>query len=121
LLNLLQSQPKSNDLDAPLEEIPAWTGFDSLLSRIPRKWLDDPKSYFSHDARVLFEQEGGIKMQSDVRSYAEIVYRICQHYVLSKLQSKHELTWKECQGNSKKEDEYNQKKYKVANEAFLAV
>ena len=119
LLNLLQSQPKSNDLDAPLEEIPAWTGFDALLSRIPRSWLENP--YFSHDARVLFEQEGEIKMNSDIRDYAEIVYRVCQHYVLSKLESKHELKWQQCQGNPSKEKEYNDKKYKVVNEAFLAI
>ena len=119
LLNLLNSQPQSNDLDAPLGEIPAWIGFDALLTRIPRKWLED--QYFSHDARILFEQEGGLKMKSEIRGDAEIVYRICQHYVLSKLESKHELNWQKCKGQPNKEREYNDKKYKVANEAFLAV
>ncbi|NBD33546.1 MAG: type I-MYXAN CRISPR-associated protein Cmx8 [Cyanobacteria bacterium] len=112
LINLLHSQPNS-------EEIPAWNEFDALLSRIPRKWLEDP--YFSHDARVIFEQEGEIKMKSEIRGYAEIVYRICQNYVLSKLDSKYELKWQECQGKPHKEQEYNDKKGKVANEAFLAV
>lgn len=119
LLNLLHSQSQSDDLDAPLEELPAWTGFDALLSRIPRKWLED--SYFSHDARELFEQEGDINVKSEIRDYAQIVYKSCQSYVLGKLSSKYDLTWENCKGNPKKEEEYNQKKLKVANEAFLAV
>jgi len=119
LINLLNPEFDPNDSNEPFKETPAWNDFDALLSRIPRRWLEHP--YFSHDARVLFEQEGEIKMNSDIRGYAEIVYRVCQHYVLSKLESKHELKWQECKGNSKKEEEYNNKKYKVANEAFLAV
>jgi CRISPR-associated protein Cmx8 len=119
LINLLNPEFDPNDSNEPFKETPAWNDFDALLSRIPRRWLEHP--YFSHDARILFEQEGEIKMNSDIRGYAEIVYRICQHYVLSKLESKHELKWQECKGNSKKEQDYNNKKYKVANEAFLAV
>lgn len=119
LLNLLRSQPESDDLDAPLKELPAWYEFDELLSRIPRKWLEDP--YFSHDARELFVNEGEIKVKAEIRSYAQIVYQVCQSYVLSKLRSKFDLEWDNCKSNPQKEDDYNKKKYKIANEAFLAV
>ncbi|MDY6937793.1 MAG: type I-MYXAN CRISPR-associated protein Cmx8 [Cyanobacteriota bacterium] len=127
LLNLVRSQPESLELDAPLKELPAWYEFDALLSRVPRKWLDKEKdkkeknNYFIHDARKLFTEEVKVNTKTEIREYAEIVYKVCQHYVLRKLDSKFDLSWKDCQGNSKKEEEYNQKKYKVANEAFLAV
>jgi CRISPR-associated protein Cmx8 len=102
-----------------LQENPWWYDFDALLSRIPRKWLED--SRFSHDTRELFHIEGEINVKADVRSNAQIVYQVCQHYVLSKLESKYGLKWDECKGNSKKENGYNEKKGKIANEAFLAV
>ncbi len=107
LLNLLKEQSKP------------WDEFDAVLSRIPRKWLEDP--LFSHDARELFKNEAGItKMKQEIREYAQIVYNVCLYYVLGKLESKYELKWDKCKGNPKKEEDYNTKKYKIANEAFLA-
>lgn len=130
LINLLNSQPESDKPNAPLKEIPAWIGFDAVLSRIPRKWLLDP--YFSHDARELFNSEGEIQMNKNVRKEAEIVYKVCQSYVLGKLDSKHHIKWdkekkkyidtqtKNKQAISQQSDG-DEKKYKIANEAFLAV
>ena len=134
LLNLLNSKPESNKLNAPLEEIPGWIGFDAVLSRIPRKWLQDP--YFSHDARELFNIEGEIKMNKDVRKEAKIVYKVCQSYVLGKLKTKYNMVLIEVQDNRKYEqkkyipqesgkdiswNDLNEKKYKIVNEAFLAI
>ncbi|GBF82866.1 type I-MYXAN CRISPR-associated protein Cmx8 [Aphanothece sacrum] len=127
LLNLLSLQALPNTPDDESTEVPLWTGFDALLSRIPRKWLEDP--YFSHDARQLFnieilKNQGKNQMNNQstkIRQYAEIVYQVCQKYVLSKLDSKYDLTWDKCQGNPQKQKEYNEKKTKIANEAFLAV
>ena len=123
LLNLVNSPI---DSDGNLDEIPAWTGFDDLLSRIPRKWLEH--RYFSHDARQLFIHEistqGATTVNNQttkIRQYPEIVYKVCQSYVIRKLESKYDLKWKDCKGNSKKEDQYNETKTKIANEAFLAV
>ncbi|NJL03044.1 MAG: type I-MYXAN CRISPR-associated protein Cmx8 [Spirulinaceae cyanobacterium SM2_1_0] len=116
LINLLSSNNPS---------IKPWSGFDALLSRIPRAWLQDP--YFSHDARTLFQKEINMTTQSTsqtskkIRSYAEIIYQVCQAYVLSKLDSKYDLRWKKCAGNPKLESDFNTKKAKIANEAFLAV
>lgn len=127
LLNLLSLQANPNNPNDEPTEIPPWIGFDSLLSRIPRKWLEDP--YFSHDARQLFKIEilptkGETNMKTQttkIREYAEIVYQVCQSYILGKLKSKYDLEWKQCQGIAQKEKEYNEKKTKIANEAFLAV
>lgn len=125
LLNLLNSQPKSDEPNASLKEIPAWIGFDAVLSRIPRKWLLNP--YFSHDARELFNIEGEIKVKNDIRTEAQIVYQVCQHYVLSKLESKYQMAWNKEKktatesGKPIAQAKFNEKKYKIANEAFLAV
>lgn len=118
LLNLLRSQP---DPEHPnrLIESPAWMEFDALLSRIPRRWLQD--STFSHDARELFDKEVGVRNMNIVREYAQIVYKVCQGYVIGKLASKHDLVWDQCRGKPNKEKEYNEKKDKVVNDAFLAV
>lgn len=124
-LNLLNSQPESERPDALLKEIPAWIGFDNVLSRIPRKWLSDP--YFSHDARELFNIEGEIKMKNDIRNEAQIVYQVCQHYVLSKLESKYQMAWNKDNkiptesGKPITQTKFDDKKYKIANEAFLAI
>lgn len=118
LLNLLRSQPEP-DGSGRLIELPAWIEFDALLSRVPRRWLQD--SAFSHDARILFEKEVEVKTMKEVRDYAVIVYKVCQGYVLGKLASKYQLTWEECKGKPQKEREYNDKKEKVVNEAFLSV
>ncbi len=125
LLNLLHSQPESDELPNPLlKELPAWHEFDALLSRIPRKWLTDP--LFSHDARELFTQEAGVTMKSEIRNYAQIVYRVCQQYVRNKLR-KFEIEWDAKKqsyvksGRPISQKDGDDKKYKIANEAFLAV
>jgi CRISPR-associated protein Cmx8 len=125
LINLLNPKRKLVEPHASLEEIPAWICFDEVLSRIPRKWLLDP--YFSHDARELFNIEGEIKVKNDIRKEAQIVYQVCQHYVLSKLESKYQMVWdKEKKtatelGKPITQAKFDEKKYKIANEAFLAV
>lgn len=120
LINLLQDKSEQDEENANLPQGRPWQDFDAVLSRIPRKWLEDP--LFSHDARELFTNEAGVSnMKQAIRSYAQIIYQVCQHYVFSKLQSKYDLKWDDCKGNFKKEESYNEKKYKIANEAFLAI
>ena len=108
-----------------LRDKPWWYDFDALLSRIPRKWLED--SYFSHDARELFYIEGEINMKSNIRSNAQIIYQVCQSYVLNKLESKYQMAWDKRKnyplqsGKPISQKDFDEKKYKIANEAFLAV
>ncbi|MDY6897994.1 MAG: type I-MYXAN CRISPR-associated protein Cmx8 [Cyanobacteriota bacterium] len=123
LINLFQEQPESNNLQHNQQKVYPWTDFDAVFSRIPRKWLQD--KYFSRDARQLFEQEVEIKMKKVIRDYPSIVYKICQSYVLSKLESKYKMKWQNGKpfkdNKPTKEEEFNEKKHKIANEAFLAV
>lgn len=129
LKNLLNSIVYSDNQESKSEEIPPWFGFDDLLSRIPRKWLETGKDYFSHDARILFNEEilnqqGGNEMSKNntkIREYASIVYQVCQSYVMGKLENKYQLKWEKIKGNPKLEKEYSENKTKIANEAFLAV
>lgn len=122
LLNLINSKldSQSNSL---VKRLP-WDGFGDLLSRVPQKWLRENHSYFSHDARQLFTQEGDFDMNKTTpktREYAEIVYKIAQGFVIGKLASKYDLQWSKCQGNPKLERDYDDKKEKIVNEAFLAI
>ncbi|MBW4603959.1 MAG: type I-MYXAN CRISPR-associated protein Cmx8 [Calothrix sp. FI2-JRJ7] len=124
LVNVLRKQPDGEELSNFLE-IKPWTDFDAVLSRIPRTWLQD--STFSHDARNLFEQEIGIKMKKRIRDYAQIIYHVCQGYVIGKLKSKYKIKWDKDKkaylqdGKYIVQKEADEKKYKIANEAFLAV
>lgn len=129
LKNLLNSIIYSDEEEGKYKEIPPWFGFDDLLSRIPRKWLENSQDYFSHDARTLFNEEilnpQGVTEMSEkttkIREYAQIVYQVCQSYVMGKLENKYELKWDKVKGNSKLEKDYSEHKTKIANEAFLAV
>lgn len=129
LKNLLNSIVYTDSQESKSEEIPPWFGFDDLLSRIPRKWLETGKDYFSHDARILFNEEilnqqGGNEMSeknTKIREYALIVYQVCQSYVMGKLENKYQLKWEKIKDNPKLEKEYSENKTKIANEAFLAV
>jgi CRISPR-associated protein Cmx8 len=130
LLNLVNSPI---DSDGNLAEIPAWTGFDDLLSRIPRSWLEH--RYFSHDARQLFIHEISTKGETTVnnqttkiRENAEIVYDVCRRYVAKKLKDKHEIAWNKEQScyfvlnkPTNDQDDCIKKKDKIVNEAFLSV
>jgi CRISPR-associated protein Cmx8 len=131
LLNLIDSFSEEQDSisfsQQQKPELPAWYDFDALLSRIPRKWLKD--FYFSHDARQLFDSEvpKGDNMETQVRHYARIVYQVCQHYVLSKLKNKYGMEWdkkQNCPVQSShpiSKAQFNEKKEKIASDAFLAV
>ncbi|RCJ25820.1 type I-MYXAN CRISPR-associated protein Cmx8 [Nostoc sp. ATCC 43529] len=125
LINLLRKQPDEEELSNNLEKIQPWSDFDTVLSRIPRTWLQD--STFSHDARNLFEEEREIYMKKEIRDHALIVYNVCQGYVIGKLESKYKIRWhnnKKCYFQDKKQisqADGDDKKKKIANEAFLAV
>ena len=65
-------------------------------------------------------------MKSEIRNYAQIVYRVCQQYVRNKLR-KFEIEWDAKKqsyvksGRPISQKDGDDKKYKIANEAFLAV
>ncbi|AUT04615.1 type I-MYXAN CRISPR-associated protein Cmx8 (plasmid) [Nostoc sp. CENA543] len=126
LLNLVKSE---YDSEGNLIEIPGWIGFDDLLSRIPRSWLEHP--YFSHDARNLFIHEisnkGDKIMDKKNRPYQIIVRDICFFYVTNKLKNKYQIiktdrdTYKKDSGESISKKEGDEKIEKIVNGAFLSV
>lgn len=127
LLNLINSK---FDLDSQSWlKPPPWDGFGDLLSRIPQKWLKENNSYFSHDARQLFTQEGGFNMTATTktREYAEIVYKVIKGFILRKLDSKYHYKWNKERGifteNNKQvsQKDLDDATHKIVNEAFLSI
>jgi CRISPR-associated protein Cmx8 len=123
-----------------------YEGFDKLLATLPHKKLlaedEFGFKYFRRDARLTFEEEFGISPQEDVMSeeietahgaatapppadetsVEALVYRIAETYIRRKLNLKHpELKWDAAKRDPKKKDEYNEKRGKIARDAFLAV
>jgi CRISPR-associated protein Cmx8 len=107
----------------------AWyMGFDSLLCTIAYEQTME-NEYFCHDVRESFKYEvenmaDETEQNSDIEvseySCEKLVLRLVKSYVLSKLDGKYQLKWKEVQG-SPKEKEYREKKAKIAKSAFLDV
>ncbi len=128
LLNLVN--PKFDPDSQSWLKRPRWDGFGDLLSRIPQKWLKENNSYFSHDARQLFTQEGGFDMTTattKTREYAEIIYKVIKGFILRKLDSKYKYKWnsekKIFTENNKQvsQKDLNDATHKIVNEAFLAI
>jgi CRISPR-associated protein Cmx8 len=85
--------------------------------------------YFRHDARESFKHEVGEMTEetqqnndTEVTEYSceKLVLRLVKSYVLTKLDSKYQLKWKDVQGTPK-ESEYREKKSKIAKTAFLDI
>lgn len=55
------------------------------------------------------------------KSLEQLVFQVVTSYVFGKLKSKYGLEWKDASGNTEKEGEYDERRHKVAKEAFLAV
>ena len=107
----------------------AWyIGFDSLLCTIPYEQTMG-NDYFCHDVRESFkhevedmteETEQNHEVEIAEYSCEKLVLRLVKSYVLSKLDGKYQLKWKDVQGTSK-EGAYREKKGKIAKSAFLDV
>jgi len=107
----------------------AWyTGFDSLLCTIPYEQTMG-NDYFCHDVRESFkhevenmieETEQNLEVEIPEYSCEKLVLRLVKSYILSKLEGKYQLKWKDVQGTPK-ESEYREKKGKIAKSAFLDV
>ncbi|WP_224365808.1 type I-MYXAN CRISPR-associated protein Cmx8 [Hyalangium versicolor] len=111
LINLVSQQPQ-------------YTGFDRLLRATPYAQTIGSAT-FRHDARLTLHENSEDSMQSDsqveIPSEEQLVYQLVRHYVLQRLKSKHDLEWEKVKGDEKKEADYNQKRSKIAKDAFLAV
>ena len=118
-----------------------YAGFDGLMSKLPYEQTIG-NSYFRRDARESFSNEvktmnqqtnGPVEeaeandpsLSEDVREET-LIYRVVSNYLRFKLKSKHQLEWKEgwkgARDNKPAElKDYEEKKAKLAREAFLAI
>ena len=107
-------------------------GFDSLLSKTDSEQTIG-SSFFRNDVRKAFEDIGvtnknkgakemnGENQETASRTAEDLIYQMVGRYISAKLKSKYQLEWTEGYKNTPKEFEYNEKKGKVAREAFLAI
>jgi CRISPR-associated protein Cmx8 len=105
-----------------LDERPWWSGFGRLCSITPQEnTIQDNK--FRHDCRSAFtEVEMTDATDDGPRTLEQLIYQTARVYVYGRLDSKYELSWNDVKGKGDaKEKEYNDKKLKIAREAFLAV
>jgi CRISPR-associated protein Cmx8 len=109
-------------------------GFDSLICKNSSEQIIESR-FFRNDVRAAFDdarqnfravkgdEVAEINASSQIpnqSSVEELVYQLVGTYITAKLRSKHQLEWKGVQG-SPKEDEYSEKKSKIAKDAFLSV
>jgi CRISPR-associated protein Cmx8 len=104
-----------------LDGRPRWSdGYGRLCSTTPEE-LTVKDSKFRHDCRVAFTE---VEMtQSDEETTLEHrVYRMIRSFVTQRLAVKHgkDWTWERVRGTNR-ESEYNDRKAKIARDAFLAV
>lgn len=102
------------------DNAPWWTGFGRLCATSAEE-LTIGDSKFRHDCRIAFtEVEMKEASSGNEKTLEQIVYQIARNYVLGRVASKYQLEWKAVKGSAG-EKGYNEKKEKIAREAFLAV
>lgn len=113
---------------------PHHDGFDRLMAREKVELVFDARE-FRHDAKTLFavlfqpegetmseQEEGASARHIEVpKTLEQLVFRIVQTYVLTKLEWKHGLQWNTAKASDEGKGAFNEAKAKIAREAFLAV
>jgi CRISPR-associated protein Cmx8 len=113
-----------NILDPTLDPRTGWvTGFGRLCATSPAELTIHDKK-FRHDCRVAFTEvemtEASASDNDNAKSLDQLIYQVARSYVFGKLSSKYALEWAKAKGTPAEKD-YNEKKDKIAREAFLAV
>lgn len=111
-----------------LDGEPWYTGFDRIIATSPLDKITFGSEAFRHDARVSFQAfKQGETMTTEgepaqAAALETIIHDLMQSYVSRRLDSKHQLTWEGVKDQPKnKRDDYQEKKHKIAKDAFLAV
>jgi CRISPR-associated protein Cmx8 len=106
-----------------------YAGFDRLIETLAQDDRTIGSVQFRHDARVSFNavrkaSEGTMKQgegqEKEPKGLEELIHHVMLSYVVQKLESKHGLRWIEMSDEGKKKT-YDDKKHKLAKDAFLAV
>lgn len=97
-----------------------WHGYGRLCS-VTAEELTIKDSKFRHDCRIAFT-EVEMTQNEDESTLEHRVYRMIRSYVVQRVVVKHgkDWTWERVKGTDR-ENDYNDKKAKIAREAFLAV
>lgn len=106
-----------------LKQAPWWHGFGGLCATSPKELTIEDKKTFLHDCREAFKEERPMSETEpdNPRNLEEIIFSIARTYVFGKLKSKYDLDWSSSSKSEAGKSAYNDKKDKVAREAFLAV
>lgn len=99
-----------------------WNGFGRLCSTMPEARTIQDKA-FRHDCREALK-EVEMSEQAEVeeeRSLEQVIFKVTRAYVYGRLRSKYDLDWSGSKGDDAARGAYNEKKDKIAREAFLAV
>ena len=106
-------------------------GYDSLLSKTESEQTIGNR-FFRSDVRKAFEDVGisnnstganfmDTQTQEKItKKLEEVIYKLVRTYIREKLRNKYGLEWSKLNSEAEK-NEYNEKKGKVAREAFLAI
>jgi CRISPR-associated protein Cmx8 len=99
-----------------------WSGFARLCAITPEE-LTIKDSKFRHDCRIAFtEVEMSDAASEDEKTLEHLIYQATRSYVFGRLKSKYDLSWDPAlAANPTWKKNYEEKKEKVAREAFLAV
>lgn len=107
-----------------------YAGFDRLIATSAQDKLTIGSQAFCHDARVSFQiekQQNEASMSEGEAQPGEAVtlegmlYTLMQSYVLQRLKSKFDLEWEKVKDKPRDREEFNEKKRKIAKDAFLSV
>ena len=99
-----------------------WAGFGRLCAVTPQgNTFDDDK--FRRDCRSAFKEvEMNVDAAEAPPTLEHLVYQVIRNYVYGRLEGKYQLSWDEVKGRGEdRQKDYNDKKLKIAREAFLAV
>lgn len=110
-----------------LEDRPWWHGFERACAT--RSWehtFDD--NAFRQDSRTLFAHFHPEQPMADPhtegarspRQFESLVLHVVQTWLAGRLESKHSLRWSDVKDGGKQRSEYDEKKKKLASDAFLA-
>jgi CRISPR-associated protein Cmx8 len=105
-----------------LSDLPWWSGFGRLCAISPDRQTIR-SAQFQRDAGMAFtEVEMKEVERADQKSVEQLVYQAVRTYVYRKLSFKYGLEWDEARAAAETwKHEYEEKKSKVARDAFLAV
>ncbi len=104
-----------------LDDKPWWSGFGRLCAQTPKE-LTALATQFRHDCRVaMTEVEMKEATDDGPKTLEQLVYQAVRTYVLGRLSSKYGLKWSEVGANPALKADFEEKKSKLARDAFLAV